>query len=138
MSHVMHVQWGMANTNTTKTPRHITRLAQAATNLRAAAACIEQPAAWCQGAAARITPDGPGVTPLHPRATCWCGYGALKVVTNTKALQDAPGLHEFENYLGKHHGSYKVGEFNDAPGRTAAEVAQAMRACADELGGGAP
>ena len=79
--------------------------------LRAARAKITPEGAWTQRELAR-TADGSPDAPDNPLATCWCAIGAIESLTNeTYALRAL--------YL---MGVDDIAKWNDAPGRTQAEV----------------
>ena len=71
---------------------------------------------WCQGAVARQE-NGCATNASNPQAVAWCIYGALLKAT-----------HEFQTCLFDHTGIDPT--WNDAPGRTAAEVAGWLRTLA--------
>lgn len=64
----------------------------------------------------------------NPHAVAWCAQGALKAESETDALYRRT-LKALENQLGRTGIPY----WNDAPGRTAGEVADAMRRAAKTL-----
>jgi hypothetical protein len=79
---------------------------------------------WTQGAPARSTKEYT-CSPHSDRATRWCAYGALA----RESLSDhTTPIVAFGIFLGS-----SIAEWNDAEGRTAGEVADAMRRCAKEL-----
>lgn len=87
-------------------------------NLRKVRAKLEQ--GWTQGWFARDV-NGDITWPRAENATCWCVYGACSVVTDAFAhennVRDA-----IERALLGMTGSRLVDCWNDAPGRTQAEV----------------
>jgi hypothetical protein len=93
--------------------------------LMEAADLIEQPGCWAQGALARDK-DGYYTSPRSRDAVAWCWLGALYKVTSNEAV-----------YHDAMRASLKfvtdVCEWNDQPGRTASEVAAAMRQVAKSI-----
>jgi hypothetical protein len=94
--------------------------------LIAARAKIEAPERWTQGAYAK-TAKRNKADPNSPRATCWCILGAVAAVTGdnpnrpdraiSSGLAAAAGVDAYNEC---------VIEWNDAPGRTHAEVLAAF------------
>lgn len=80
---------------------------------------------WTQGAQARDEYDC-GVPSTHPSAVCWCAIGAICV----EARPDWRGYDRAMLALSAVLGVGGVARWNDEPGRTAAEVAAAMRKAA--------
>lgn len=102
--------------------------------LERAAALIEQPGKWTQGAFARAANGNP-IGPLSPNATCWCAYGAIGRATGDGwPAVEAVGAFgcSVPNPDGRPQRD-AIAIWNDAPERTAAEVAAALRACAAKL-----
>ncbi|MFA7295681.1 MAG: hypothetical protein WC211_00675 [Dehalococcoidia bacterium] len=108
----------------------------AAQILRAAAEIVERPGAWIQGVAARDV-DGVCVglvRDIRTLGVCFCAQGAMWAVTG-----DAEAAGDAEEALRKAipastPGGYRsIALWNDTPGRTADEVATAMRRAADTL-----
>lgn len=96
--------------------------------LRRAAEIVETPGQWCQGALARDALDL-RVEANDPRAAKWCLVGAIK-----KAQCDVLGPDGWE--AGFPEAAIDIadgyqGIWNDKPGRTADEVAAALREAAD-------
>jgi hypothetical protein len=92
--------------------------------LEAGAAWLEEHE-WTQGAYARDEARR-RVGPTGKRAQCWCAEGAIRAATprsGTYALADATDL--FNEQIGAW-----LCDFNDAPGRTKAEVIAATRSAA--------
>ena len=97
-----------------------------ATILVRAAEIVEK--GWCQGATARDA-KGVSVATDDPRATRWCLIGAIaKAEYELKGWVKVGGHTACEQACG---GS-GLTSFNDAPGRTAAQVAAALRRAAEE------
>lgn len=65
-------------------------------------------------------------SPVSKHAVCWCGEGAIRA-SAPKATQDA--LAEANHAFADFDGNWLC-NFNDAPGRTKAEVIAAMREAA--------
>lgn len=93
--------------------------------LRAAADLIEPVGAWTTGQYARNS-EGRHVSPRSPRATCWCAYGAIAKIEG----RVAPSFERAEPLVAE-LGS--VIHWNDAPGRTQAEVVAKLREVAAKL-----
>lgn len=87
-----------------------------AATLRAAARHIEKHG-WCQGE-------------MFSDAGASCAVGAIFSVTGLVGL---PLCCKALEAVSEHIGCDKLSEWNDAPGRTAAEVIAALRAAADSL-----
>lgn len=92
--------------------------------LRRAAELIDQ--GWCQGALAKT---GTGMMlgdPESPLAARWCVTGAF---IRARAELDAHGTTAFLKVMAET--APNPAQWNNAPGRTADEVAAALRAAAD-------
>lgn len=98
--------------------------------LNAAADLLDKPGAWTQNEFAR---DAAGRAVYHTSslATCWCARGAIAAVNdeeddhtannrNWKAAAQLMGFHDVHD----------IEQWNDAPGRTQAEVVAALREAA--------
>jgi hypothetical protein len=99
---------------------------------------------WTQGTAVRYMPPGPvpwyrrllrgAVSRIQGEPVAWCAYGAI----GAEAAEMYPmwaTLHRAAKAFGAFLGQ-PVSVWNDAPGRTADEVADAMRRCAKALENG--
>ena len=98
--------------------------------LNRAADLLEKPGAWTQGAFA-LTADGKELVYGNnlSKAVCYCVNGALfKVGTERQALDAQEILRDRLDVKGTPY-------WNDAPGRTQAEVVQALRAAASQAEG---
>jgi hypothetical protein len=102
--------------------------------LRRAAELIELPDAWIQGASVA---DESGQTLWcefgSPRAAKWCAAGAINTAGHQIGVDLATIDAALMALLRSLGGS--ILEFNDAPERTADEVAAALRAAADRCDG---
>jgi hypothetical protein len=85
--------------------------------LRAARERIAVPERWTQGASAR-TISGIGVDAFDYGAVQWCAYGAIRV--------DGVHDHELQLFFRAIGAMDSIGTWNDAPGRTHAEVLDAF------------
>jgi hypothetical protein len=94
--------------------------------LERAAVIVER--GWTQGTFAR-NEAGERVDMWTKEATCFCVSAALQKVDG-RNRSDA--WNRFDGYARK-RGFRHMADFNDAPGRTQAEVAQALRQCALNL-----
>jgi hypothetical protein len=83
---------------------------------------------WTQGMLARNEAEV-GVSPWDPKAITWCALGAFYADAGYWNLRD----HYREAYCALSRYVGNIVTFNNAPGRTAGEVADAMRRCAKEL-----
>jgi hypothetical protein len=84
--------------------------------LKAARAKIEQ--GWTQGAFALDRERG--VVPVNsPAAVCWCSLGAIKFADHDLY---SDSYFAAEKILGRASGNANIIPWNDAPGRTQAEV----------------
>lgn len=90
--------------------------------LNKAADLLEKPGAWTQGEGAR-TPEGGGVRANDLRACSWDIIGAIHKAAPTDGLADSA-----KNYMLATIGN--LTNYNDAPGRTQAEVVEALRQAA--------
>lgn len=89
-----------------------------------AAALIEQPGRWTQGSYAKDR-NGFPVSHTSKEAICFCMMGAVYKVVPYKEDNLLSGVRSLlRPIIGD------AGPFNDAPGRTAQEVAEAMRKAA--------
>ena len=88
--------------------------------LSAAADLIEPPGAWTQGVVARNA-YGRCCYGYSRQAVCWCASAAISRVDHGSSLAH----YKFSDFLGE-----SIPIWNDAPGRTQAEVVQALRAAA--------
>ena len=97
--------------------------------LNAAADLIEPEGCWTQGAYARAA--GGHVTPHRENtAVCFCAAGAIYRATDAEIGMSPPAIAAaFEAALDA-MGVRRISEFNDAPGRTQAEVVAALRKAA--------
>lgn len=93
--------------------------------LARAADLIEPEGAWTQGEFARDE-WGMGLEdPLAPAACSWCAWGAIIHVVGEDEGGDVPAYGELSRTVGA-----PIPAFNDAEGRTQAEVVAALRAAA--------
>lgn len=94
--------------------------------LSQAADLIEPEGAWTQGAFAR-TEKGHVIGSLEQPATCFCAVGAIYRVAQaqSRSVQER-AVDLMSETVGKWH----IGEWNDAPYRTQAEVVAALRKAA--------
>ena len=95
--------------------------------LLAAADLVEPYGRWTRHELARDA-DGRSAAPTGPHARCWCVAGALQAVCGgaaSGAYQDAM------EWLMRAAGLTNVSGWNDAPGRTSAEVVALLRRAAD-------
>ena len=92
--------------------------------LRRAAEIVEQ--GWCQGALARDE-RGVGVGLNSPRAAAWCAVGAFKLAMHELGCARIP-CRSWDSAEAACGGS--AVRFNNAPERTADEVAAALREAA--------
>lgn len=90
-----------------------------------AAEIVEKPGAWTQGAYAK-TAEGLVTSSQSPDATCWCMVGAVMRACDGDAKLESGCWYAILGVLG----SGCVPDFNDAPGRTASEVAAKLREAA--------
>ena len=89
-----------------------------------AADLIEPEGCWTQGNMA-VDADGHLCMPRGRDAVCWCALGAIARSSPSHGVSmDAVGL------LRLHLKGSRISEWNDAPGRTQAEVVSALRAAA--------
>ena len=89
--------------------------------LGAAADLLEKPGAWTQGAFARDRMGRPQVSHDH-RAICFCAVGAIYRVSGY-----GPTATEAISRLSSQVRRNSIGEWNDKPNRTQAEVVAALR-----------
>ncbi len=114
--------------------------AEVAAVLRAAADLIEPPGRWTQRFSARDVKGSPA-GPTSPEAVCWCAYGALMKVSIDLRVNDvcaaqsachrALSLFPRPGVPVSYATFSSVPEFNDARGRTQAEVLQLLRKAAE-------
>lgn len=91
--------------------------------LNRAADLIAPDGAWTQGTWAR---DASGkADPIPERATCWCLYGAIRVASAFNDKLSDRVTEAVRSVVGGRFISW-----NDAPGRTQAEVVAALRKAA--------
>lgn len=100
--------------------------------LNAAADLLEKPGAWTQGAASRDVFGNPdGDAEIWPDAVCWCVWGAILNVTGETSIVGAnQRTKSAAEALERHIGTNDVTTWNDASGRTQAEVVAALREAA--------
>jgi hypothetical protein len=96
--------------------------------LNAAADLLERPGAWTQGSLARQE-NGRAIGPLEKSAKCWCVSGAILRAEVGRRCGDA--WDRFDDYTLR-RGYLHMADFNDAPGRTQAEVVAALREAAEQ------
>lgn len=84
---------------------------------------------WTQGEFARDA-DGNGLFDREPGAVCWCADGAIRHVGSAVRMMERVAA---RNALRDVIGTYDIHEWNDAPGRTAEEVAAKMIEAAELL-----
>jgi hypothetical protein len=105
--------------------------------LTKAADLLEKPGAWTKFEFARDA-AGRAVYQTSSLATCWCARGAIAAVNeeeddhtannrNWKAAAQLMGFHDVHD----------IEDWNDAPGRTQAEVVAALRTAASQAEGNA-
>jgi hypothetical protein len=94
-----------------------------ATILRQAADLITPPGTWTQHYMAKSA-KGNSVRAGSRSAVCWCAMGAIKRAGNGSDYEGWSALRD--------HLQCAVVAFNDARGRTQAEVVAALRAAADK------
>lgn len=95
--------------------------------LIAARALIATPERWTQGDRARDAAGAP-IDPCDPRAVCWCISGALEAADPSGSDMDGfigAALALEKVIVGLGHRA-AIGDFNDAPERTHAEVLAAF------------
>ena len=99
-----------------------------------ALAKISQDGAWTQGAFARLEPGGRAVTAYNPAATCWCSHGVCRSLN--QADDDMASIYHraavqaearLSAWTKANHG-LSLETFNDARGRTQAEVVAMFKA----------
>lgn len=96
--------------------------------LNAAAKTIARPGRWTQGASARDR-TGKEVLSRSPKAVCWCALGAIGRAASSLGQSPYVSVREFEAFI-----ESEVSDWNDALGRTQAEVVQALRDAAKAQG----
>jgi len=94
--------------------------------LRKAADLIEPEGKWTQGYYARNS-SGDIRVATDSEAVCWCAIGAIRKVSHTTASREAIVVAQMLGFKG----SDELVNWNDAKGRTQAEVVAALRAAAD-------
>lgn len=105
--------------------------------LLAAADLLERPGAWTQNVFARNS-GGENVGVRHDSAACWCAMGAIRRIgggAQTPATRDAVSALETMLSDGARNVSSDddvwIPKWNDAEGRTQAEVVAMFRRCAE-------
>lgn len=93
--------------------------------LDAAADLLEKPGAWIKGDLA-LDASGEAVDPSDSNASCWCVMGATERVSDASWARRARNA--FRAVIGGWNKS--IPEWNDAPGRTQAEVVAKLREAA--------
>lgn len=83
-----------------------------------AASRVEQEGMWCQGTMYVETSRGMAA----------CAVGAVALAANELGVESGDALNVLNRHLG---GGPRIVHWNDAPGRTAFEVAEAMRRAAE-------
>lgn len=93
--------------------------------LAKAADLIAPEGAWTQGSYA-LSANGDTAPPEDPEAVCWCASGAiLRVAPSEDAARVARRIVMETNQL------FSLGQWNDRPSRTQAEVVAALRKASD-------
>jgi hypothetical protein len=101
--------------------------------LKAARKLITPKGAWITGVYAKTSPKGrKALFGNDPAATCWCMEGALQKASGREMVYDSQDLLKPFGNIGKN-----LPQFNDAPGRTHAEVLAAFDAAIAKLESGA-
>jgi hypothetical protein len=90
-----------------------------------AADLVERPGGWTQDALARDA-DGIGCDSMAARAVCWCAIGAIECAAEDDADAAAAAV-LVRDELVRTGRPRSLSRFNDALGRTAAEVAGLLR-----------
>ncbi len=90
--------------------------------LEAAADLLEKPGAWTQGCFARNA-EGRKVDMWSLEASCFCVSAAIQ---KSEGPRRFGAWDRFDGYI-RQRGFRHMAEFNDAPGRTQAEVVAALR-----------
>lgn len=94
--------------------------------LIAARAKIEEPERWTQGKFA-LSPLANQVKPTSRRAVCWCSLGAIAAVTHDDPNDVNDDVYWIlQRAMRLPDGVMAVAVWNDAPGRTHAEVLAAF------------
>lgn len=101
--------------------------------LEAAADRIAKPGAWTQGTFARDT-SGDRCAFNDPNASCFCAAGAIYRSASSFFIAD-PLIDRLGAWARK-RGFRHLAAWNDAPGRTQAEVVEALRSAALQAAGG--
>lgn len=102
-----------------------------AATLNGAADLLAGPGAWMRGAFA-ATATGRVIGPEERPAVCWCLAGALmRSAPNTGAAIRDGVLERAHDAVGEVIGTFDLAGWNDAPGRTQAEVVAALRQSAE-------
>ena len=98
-----------------------------------AAALVER--GWCQGAFA-VTSNGVHTNPIDPDATCFCPLGAIRRACAPLFPQSYNDrtVHAVGTMLHTFIRASSIPAWNDAPGRTQAEVVAALKAAAEACG----
>lgn len=97
--------------------------------LAKAADLIEPEGAWTQGRLATSEPtDLYELDPRSPYAHCFCAVGALCHVTNARNWSELPtAIDQIAVEIAARAGFTSLSDWNDALGRTQAEVVRALR-----------
>lgn len=105
---------------------------RAADVLREAADLIEPEGAWTRHELARSA-SGATVSPSSGAAVCWCVAGAMQRVTGSDAAVGMRSWYQYREALEFFSGvvHWSATGFNDAKGRTQAEVVAALRLAAE-------
>lgn len=93
--------------------------------LSAAADLIEQPGKWTQGEYAKDG-RGRGCYGFDEQAQCFCLLGAIQKVTGEE------DTYELRKHVRRVVGNRAINNWNDASGRTQAEVVAALRQAAEK------
>lgn len=94
--------------------------------LEAAATAMLVPGAWTRGAIARTSRNGLVVPASNPGAVCFCAQGAIEAATMALYPQRPSLAINARAELCQQIGRTPVPTWNDARGRTAEQVAEAM------------
>lgn len=97
------------------------------------AADIVQFGGWTQGTSARDS-DGEAVSPIDTRAVAWCVAGAMRVALGMFWV-DGSAEYALLDFIRRDSWWDSIAQWNDAPSRTAGEVADTLRRCAKECCG---
>lgn len=94
--------------------------------LNKAADLLEKPGAWTRGTYARDS-AGQLVASSDHTATCWCAMGATIRAAFSLGTRSGDAIEQIAKFAGDN-----IGAWNDAPGRTQAEVVAALRQAAKD------